>query len=228
MKMGVSDFLKRIRGNSAIEPYYDIQTRQLEILSKNANANAKKGKKQASPEAFMLAIRTVSESEDTIKVFDAFADRPISEKTDPVYRIVPEFFMFLECAMVNMPAESSLDLAKYMVSNKIIRKSAQIYPDRMMFMLYSISINDYCHGQTGIELLSILEKDNIFFPNITRQAKGSTIAAFFINIRTGLSDDFAVLRFKTSPSFQAALGNRDFLDYLNINDPVLLQVIRGN
>ncbi len=163
-------------------------------------------------ESIISSFIQLIESEDTIKVVKAYADEE-SPLDDPYRAPVNELYITLGDVKDGISSENGcLKLAKVMVENNVVRKMAHKAPERMLTILHRFSFR--CQGQTGMELLSILEQDEQFLPHIMEHAKNLDFAAEFFNqIRTGLDDNLVIARFRTSPSYQAAGRDKKFIDH---------------
>lgn len=163
-------------------------------------------------------------SEDTIKIVEAYGDEE-SPVDDPVRAPINELYITLANVIEGISTDTGcLKLAKFIVANKVLLRMANKSPNQMLTNVHIFSFR--CQGQTGMELLSILEQDEEFLPHIIKNASNLDYAAdFFIQIRTGLDDNLSIVRFRTSPSFQAGGRDRKFIDHLIKKAPKLVEGI---
>ncbi|PCI55244.1 MAG: hypothetical protein COB36_06370 [Alphaproteobacteria bacterium] len=177
---------------------------------------------------FMDGVKAVSESEDTYKVFDVYAADEDRVK-NPSNSVVNEFGVFLREIGDLVPEDAVIEYAEHIVTNSSMKILAEKYPNEIMKQLYTMAKYRCPDGQ-GMQLLATLEnaENENFFPYITARGEGTHVASFFSSVRNGVDDDAAIARLRVSPSFQAAQGNRVFLDYLMEIDPVLSKAIDSN
>ncbi|MDH5722693.1 MAG: hypothetical protein OEY94_05160 [Alphaproteobacteria bacterium] len=184
------------------------------------------GDKPLSSDDFMSAIIEVTENAETKRLFDIFAEDE-GEDTPEHFRVVSEFGEFLrEMVRFRMPREreSAVKLAEHIQSNLITRKYAEKYSIGMWFALNDML--DRVKDGDRLSILSALEKDGTFLPNVIRNTPGPLAASFFVKIRQGMDDKSAVELFRQSPSFQAgAEEDKFFVSYLKLSNRVLLSAI---